>query len=142
MIVEAASTYEDCTFLVERADLTPGPTFKAIKAVDDSGRIHGMAGFDGWTENSVVLTIALDNPAAFRSLVHPIFHYVFVQSGRGIALAMIRSSNVRSQELCKHVGLKEVYRIRDGIKVGEDILIFELRREDCRWIADEHRRAA
>jgi hypothetical protein len=129
-------------WLQKRSDIVPSPEFKAIEAVDSLGRIHGMVGFDGWTENSVVLTIALENPASLRSLIHPASNYVFVQANRGIALAMIRGGNLRSQRLCKHAGLKEVYRVRDGIRVGEDIVIMELRREDCRWIESEHRKAA
>lgn len=133
---------EHWRWLNERADIVPSPVFKAIEAVDEDGRIHGMVGFDGWTENSVVLTIALDNKAALRSLLNPVFDYAFVQAGRGIALAMVRGGNVRSQGLCRHTGFREIYRIRDGIKIGEDIVLFEMRREDCRWIKPEQRRAA
>lgn len=133
---------QDWKWLQERADIVPGPSFKAIEAVDDEGRIHGMVGFDGWTQNSVVLTIALDNAACFRSLIHPIFDYAFRQADRGIALAMVRGSNMRSQRLCDHVGMVEVYRVRDGISIGEDIVIFEMRRENCRWLTTEHRKVA
>jgi hypothetical protein len=140
VIIEAAPR-EAFGWLSKRTEIVPSLDFKAIVAHSD-GRIHGMAGFDGWTENSVVVSIALDNPAALRGLILEIFRYVFVQANRGVMLAMVRSSNVRSARLCSHVGLREVYRVRDGIRVGEDIVIFEMRREDCRWIAAEHRKAA
>lgn len=141
MIVRAAPR-EHFPWLIQRAECNASIDFKAIEAVDESGRIHGMAGFDGWTPNSVVLTIALDNPAAFRHLVLPIFDYAFLQAGRGVALATVRGSNAKSLKLCKHVGLREVYRVRDGVRVGEDLVIFEMRREECRWIPEQARKAA
>lgn len=141
MIVQAAPL-EHVLWLAERAQFNPSMDIKAIEAVDAAGRIHGMAGFDGWTANSVVLTLALDNPACFRQLILAIFHYAFVQAGRGVALATVRGSNVRSLKLCKHVGMREVYRVRDGVAVGEDLVIMEMRREECKWISQADRKAA
>lgn len=139
MIVTAAPP-EFLPWLARRAQCNVGPEMKGIMAVDDTGRVHGMAGFDGWTPNSVVLSIALDNPASFRSLVKPIFHYAFVQAQRGVALAVVKGSNARSLALCSRVGFREAYRVRDGVTVGEDLVIFEMRREECRWI--DQRKAA
>ena len=121
-------------WLVERAgcDITAG--YKAIKAVDETGKIHGMVGYGNWTENSVVMTSALDNPAALREILKWGFRYPFEQCNRGIAVATVRANNVRSMRLCRKVGFREEHRIKDGIAVGEDLVIFTMRREDCRWI--------
>lgn len=137
-----AAPLEDIPWLVSRAKFNPSTEIKAIEAVDDTGRIHGMAGFDGWTPNSVVITIALDNPACLRHMIHAVFNYAFLQAGRGVALATIVGSNTRSLNLCRHVGFREVYRVRDGVKVGEDIVLMEMRREECRWIPRANRKAA
>jgi hypothetical protein len=129
-------------WLTSRAQSNASPDMKAIAVIDNEGHIHGMAGFDGWTPNSVVGTIALDSPIAFKRLIWAMFHFAFVQANRGVLLATVRGTNTRSLRLCKHVGMKEVYRVRDGIAVGEDLVVFEMRREDCRWIAPSVRRAA
>lgn len=123
-------------WLVERAgcELTPG--FKAIKAVDAQGRIHGMVGYSGWTANMVIMHIALDHPAAFRSLLEWAFKYPFEQAGRSVALATVRETNLRSMALCAKVGFKELCRVRDGVEPGEDMVLFEMRREDCRWLSN------
>ena len=134
--MEAIGCYpEEYEWLVERSgcDITPG--FKAIKVVDGKGKIHGMVGYGNWTANAVVLTIALDNPAALREMLKWGFRYPFEQCGRGIALAMVRGKNKRSLSLCNKVGFREVYRVKDGIEVGEDMVMFQMRREDCRYIA-------
>ena len=133
--------YEDeYEWLVERTgcDLTPG--FKAIKAVDKQGRIHGMIGYGNWTANSCIMHIALDNPAAFRSLIRWAFEYPFNQCGRNVAFATVRERNLKSHRLCTHVGMREVYRMRDAVAVGEDMVLFEMRKEWCPWV--EQRKVA
>ena len=134
--MQAIGCYDhEFQWLVDRAgcDITTG--FKAIKVVDDAGKIHGMVGYGNWTANAVVLTIALDNPAALREILKWGFRYPFEQCGRGIALAVVRGNNQRSLSLCRKVGFREVYRVKDGIAIGEDMVMFQMRREDCRYIA-------
>ena len=131
---------EEYQWLVDRVgcDITAG--FKAIKVVDEAGTIHGMVGYGSWTANAVMLHIALDNPVALREILKWGFRYPFEQCGRGIALASVRAKNEKSMRLCRKVGFREVYRVKDGIEVGEDMVLFQMRREDCRYIA--HRKAA
>ena len=140
--MEAIGCYEsEYGWLVERAgcDITPG--FKAIKFVKDD-RIHGMVGYGSWTANAVVMHIALENPAALRETLKWAFRYPFEQCGRGVAIATVRERNERSMRLCQKIGMREVYRIKDGVEVGEDMVIFEMRREDCRWVPEAVRKAA
>jgi hypothetical protein len=124
--------------------------FRAIMAVRDSADLEnlraadiaGMIGYDLWTENAVVMHIALDNPAAFRSLIVPAFEYPFIQGKKGIALATVRSDNQRSMRLCERVGFRETHRIKDGMEQGVDAVLYEMRLEDCRWIGKTMRKAA
>jgi RimJ/RimL family protein N-acetyltransferase len=141
MIVKAAP-WLHFPWIVSRAGVSPSENFKAIEALDRDGRIHGMVGYDAFTDNSCVMSIALDNPAAFRALIRPCFEYPFLQLGKGVALCTIRGSNAKSIKLTSHVGFREAYRIRDGISVGEDMLIYEMRREECRWIPQLQRKVA
>jgi hypothetical protein len=86
----------DYQWLVDRVGCFIDPGFRAIKIVDEGGRIHGMVGYGAWTENSVMCHIALDNPAALRTMVTAGFKYPFEMAGRGVMLATVRASNVRS----------------------------------------------
>jgi hypothetical protein len=134
MLARAAPP-EHFQYLHERAGVAITPTFKAIEAVDEKGIVHGMFGYDGWTRNAVVMHVALDSPAALRTLLYPAFGYPFLQLGLGIALCAIRGDNVRSIRLTEHVGFKRVYTVRDCFGGGVDQMIYEMRREDCRWLA-------
>lgn len=138
MIARAAPP-EHFQYLVDRAGVYPSPLFKAIEAVD-MDTVHGMFGYDGWTPNAVVMHVALDTPIALKYLLRPAFEYPFIQLGLGIALCAIRGDNVKSVKLTEHVGFKEVYRIKDCFGKGIDQMIYEMRREDCRWI--QQRKAA
>jgi RimJ/RimL family protein N-acetyltransferase len=134
MIVRAARP-EHFGWLIERADFTGcSPNFRALEAVNSTGRIMGMTGFDGWTENSVVVSIALDNPLALRSLIEPTFEFVFTAANRGVLICTVRASNKKSVRLCQKIGFRETYRIRDAVTVGEDLILFEMRREECRYL--------
>jgi hypothetical protein len=124
----------DFAWLESRASCVVSGSFKAIKAVDASGRIHGMVGYDAWTPNSVTMSIALDNPACFRHLLNPMFEYPFLAAGRSIALVYVASTNARSLKLCGRVGFQEIARVRDGWERGADVLLLELRKEDCRYL--------
>jgi len=141
VIVQAAAP-DHFQWLATRTQGSIPSDFTAIEAVDASGRVHGMIGYSGWTETAVVMHIALDNPASFRHLVYPAFMYPFIQVNRSIALAVVNSANERSLNLCKRVGFTEVYRVKDGYRVGEDQVLFEMRREACRWLTPSRRRAA
>ena len=129
-------------WLVERTGCEITLGYKAIKVVDDACKIHGMVGYGNWTANAVVMTIALDNPAALREVLKWGFRYPFEQCNRGIALAVVRGNNKRSLALCNKVGFREVYRVKDGIDIGEDMVMFQMRREDCPWIPQAARKAA
>ena len=125
---------EHYAWIAERAQLIIGPNFVACEAVDDSGRIHGMIGFDGFLPNAVSMHIALENPASFRHLVGPAFWFVFNEAKREIATCTVLSSNARSLRLVGKVGFREVFRGRNWWAPDVDLVFFEMKRAACRWI--------
>lgn len=135
MRVEAA-TPEDFGWLVQRTDCGTTHGFKAIKAVDDAGRIRGMVGYDCWTRNAVQAHMAVDTPMAWRCLVRPAFAYPFQQCGLGVILAAIPAGNSRSVHLARRFGFAETHRVVDGWARGEDLILLEMRRESCRWLEE------
>jgi RimJ/RimL family protein N-acetyltransferase len=78
--------------------------------------------------------IALENPAALRSLLGPAFRIPFLNLGLGVAMASVLGNNARSLALVKSVGFREACRIRDGYSAGVDLVIFEMQKADCRWV--------
>jgi len=107
----------------------------AIEAVDEAGQVAGMVGFEGWTPNSVTAHVAVERPALCRGLLFATFDFAFNVRGRGVLHASVRASNGPSLALARGCGMREVARLRDAYQVGEDVLFFELRREECRWLS-------
>lgn len=136
-----AATYEEQEWLVRRIGFTPTAWSRALKAVDDAGNIRGMVAYDRWTENSCEAHMAVDTPIAWRALLFPAFDCPFNHYGRGLILGIIASNNSRSLALAKRFGFRETYRVRDGVKPGTDIVIHEMRREECRWLKQEREAA-
>jgi hypothetical protein len=133
VIVRDAPT-EHYGWLAERATLVIGDQFRAIEAIDDAGRIHGMVGFDGWMPNAVSMHVALENPAALRSVLRTAFRIAFLVADKGVARAYVLSTNTRSLALVARLGFTFAYRSVNGWAKGVDIILFEMRREDCRWL--------
>lgn len=141
MLVREAPA-EHLGWLAERAGLTVHPALRAIEAIDDVGRIHGMVGLDGWAGNTVCLHIALENPAALRSLAYWGFRAAFVIAGRGVALVQVVSNNTRSLRLVERLGFRRVHTVPNGWRPGIDMVWFEMQRDECRWLPVDMRKVA
>lgn len=135
MIVRAASP-GSLSVLARATGLAVTGDFKGIEAVDASGVVHAVVGYDKWTLNSVRVH-ALFGHYVSRLLFYSIFHYPFVQAAKGVLVAEIAETNQRSRRLTEKLGFKELARILDGWDKGVSTIIYTMRREDCRWIQKE-----
>jgi RimJ/RimL family protein N-acetyltransferase len=135
MIVRAAPK-EHYGWLTDRAGLVASSEFRAIEAVKDD-RIVGMVGYDSWTPNGVFMSVALEDPIYCRTLLPHAFQYPFVEAKRKVAVALVRSDNRRSQKLIEHLGFKFKYVVVDGWAEDVHLFLYEMRRQDCRWIRGE-----
>ena len=133
MRVQAAPP-EHFTWIVERTRCALSPGARGIEAVDDAGRIRGMVIYDGWTENACQAHMAVDSPIVWRHLLRPVFAYPFLEAGKGVLIGTIPSHNHKSVAMTRALGFREAHRVRDGWAPGDDMIVFEMRREDCRFI--------
>ena len=126
-------------WLIQRTGAQITENFKAIAAIDANDIIRGVVGYDNWTPNSVQCHMAVDTPAAWKALVYdndaPAFRYPFEECGRGIIIAVVHESNAASSKLVSHFGFTETHRILDGVKPGEALILYEMRKADCRWLS-------
>lgn len=122
-------------WLCRKSGYTPGLDFRAIEAIDESGTIHGMVGFDGWTPNAVHMHVALETPARCRELVRAAFRYPFEQALRGVVLGFTPGNHIAALGLAKRLGFREVHSIPDGWDVGVPLVVFEMRAAECRWLS-------
>lgn len=114
------------------AVLTSGA--RGISAVDSAGRVRGVVAYDGWTPNAVQAHMAVDTPVAWRALLRPVFEYPFEQAGRRLMLGIIPADNTRSARMAESLGFRLAHRVPDGWSVGVDLLVYQMRREECRYL--------
>ena len=126
---------EHFAWLQERTGCVLTSDFRALEAVSGE-RITGMVGYCNWTPNAVEAHMAVDSAIAWRHLVGPAFEYPFAT--REALLAVVPAHNERSLRLTRKFGFTEAHRVRDGWAAGDDLILFELRRGDCRFLKENH----
>jgi len=123
---------------------------KPIRCEDTTGfialrgnKIVGAVAFDSWAPNSCLAHIAIEDPFVLRhGFLELAFDFAFHHAGRGIILGMTPANNERALRFNRKIGFQEIYRLKDGYQTGIDYVAQEIRRENCRWLAPEYRKAA
>lgn len=136
MIVRQAPP-EHLPWLLARIRYAPTADVRALEAVGSDGRIGGMVGLDAWRPGSVQMHVAIERPEFARVLVRPVFDWVFNQAGCAAALGMVPSNRPEGVLMAERLGFRLVHRVLGGWARGIDLLIFEMRRADCRWLKGE-----
>lgn len=131
----SATNYEDMKFFNLKTSYIPSLSFNGMKLTAPTGKILSMVGFDFWTPNSVQMHIYIDSPRGMtRKFIREVFGYVFVTANRKLVIGLTPSDNAPALEFNRRIGLKEMYRVKDGWSDGIDIVAQEMRRDDCKWI--------
>lgn len=135
-IIPAGKTHIE--WITERANLIPISDVRGIAAESDTGEILGVCAMDTWTDGSVRLHIAIDNPVCMKNyiMIKEVFNYIFNTAGRLTAVGFVPGNNEKALRFDKKLGFKELARIKDGCRKGVDTVILELRKDDCKWIED------
>ncbi len=123
---------------------------KPIRCEDTTGyialrerKIVAAVAFDSWTPNSCSMHFAIEDPFVLRhGLLELAFDFVFHHADRGIVYGMAPANNKQVLRFGKHIGFKELYRLKDGHEKGVDYIIHEIRKENCRWLRPECQQAA
>mgnify|MGYP005662725173 CR=1 FL=1 len=98
-------------------------------------KIAAVVALDSWSYNSVTIHIAVDDILAFKhGFPEEVFNYVFKEANKGVVIGITPADNVKALKFNAHIGLEELYRIRDGYAIGVDYVVQQLRKENCRYI--------
>jgi hypothetical protein len=130
-----AALTEDFAWLQARTGCALTPDARGVKAVRPDGSLAALVAYDMWTENAVQVHLAFDTPAAWRCLARAAFAYPFEEAQKGVLWGCASASNARLLRFARRLGFLEAGRIPDGISRGDDLVLFHLRREDCRHLA-------
>ncbi len=118
---------------------SPTGGFKAIGQIGNDEVIEAAVGYDHWTPNSVQMHIWIPHPESVsRTFFREGFRYPFEMCGRGLVVGLTPSNNSAALHFNRRIGFKEVYRMKDAWDIGTDVVVQEMRKEDCRWLRRSH----
>lgn len=127
------ATPHDLFHMCERLTYTPAAGIKGIKLVR-KGLTHAIAAYDHWTPNSVQMHIWTLGDPITRYFIKEGFRYPFEMCGRGLVIGVTPGDNAKALEFNRRLGFRETYRVTDGWSLGTDVVIQEMRRQECRWL--------
>jgi len=129
------STPEEIEFFSKTVGYSPSKDVRGI-SVKIENNTQGIVLYDYWTENAVQMHVWIGDPSCLkgREFLHEVFRFPFVIGNRGLAIAATPAHNTASLKFQRFLGFVEIYRIRDGWAIGDDMIISELKRENCVWL--------
>lgn len=90
-----------------------------------------------WTESSVTVAIASDDPHWCRRVhLARMFGYVFRETKRRRITGFVHASNARSLKFGKGMDFVEEGRLRQAAPDGGDVIVLGLLESDCRFLKD------
>jgi len=75
-----------------------------------------------------------------RPFLFATFDYIFNQLDLKVLINTVGSWNLKSMKATQHLGFTEFARFPMAWDGEQDLVLFELRRENCRWIGEQHGR--
>lgn len=73
-----------------------------------------------------------------RKFLGVMFRYPFMQCKVDRVTLWIESSNMDSQRFAEHLGFEKEATLKGAARDGEDILIYVMFKEDCRFMGDQY----
>lgn len=111
----------------------PIPYSASMRGVKNEG---AMVVYDSWTPNAVQAHIYSSGPAHLlnRKFLTEVFTYPFIQCDKGIVFTITPANASESLAVSRALGFREMYRQKDGWAVGIDMIVKEMRRDECRYL--------
>lgn len=73
-----------------------------------------------------------------RDTLRQLFGYPFIQLGCATMVARVRRSNKRSRKLCMGVGFQLVGPIPRAFDGREDVMLYAMTKDSCRWLKERN----
>jgi len=95
---------------------------------------------DSFTATACCVHIVVDNPLVIRrGFLQAVARALFIVMRRHVLIGLTPGDNEKALSFNRRIGWREIYRVRDGHALGVDLVVQEMRREDCRWLTKEER---
>jgi RimJ/RimL family protein N-acetyltransferase len=113
---------------------------RGIMAFDEHNKLIAGCVMDSWTDNSCMIHIFIGNPFVLKhNFAHEVFNYAFNIANRGVIIGCTPADNKKALKFNANMGFEEQTRIKDGYAKGVDHVITQLRKENCKFIAQQEK---
>lgn len=119
-------------------ELLPCPATQSLGLMSRQNIVAGVV-YNGWTGGSCHMHIAVEGRLT-REFLHAMFRYPLVHCGLAAVLAAPSGANHKCIRFARHCGFEEFHRVKGGSDNGEDLVLMELRRENCRFLGEDYAR--
>lgn len=130
-----AATKDEIDETARHMGYCPTRNAKGIAFLEEKS-IGACVLFDYWTLNSAQVHVFAPSLKHLFSPVflREIFSFPFVTGRLGLLVAVTPADQKGSLAVSSWLGFKQTYRVKDGWAAGIDMVVKELRREDCRFL--------
>ena len=112
-----------------------GPGSIAIGLEEDNELIAGVA-FNMYTKASICMHVAAMPGKRWmtKNFLWRSFAYPFIQLGCNRVTGLVREDNFVAQKFDEHLGFKREGLLRRACTDGQNMILYGMLREDCRWL--------
>lgn len=122
-------------FLNRHMPMQPVGGMKGIGLERDGELVAGVL-YEGFNGRNVWMHVAGEPGGRWmtKSLLRTAFDYPFNQMGVERISGYVNASNHAARRLDEHLGFREEATLHGAAPDGGDVLIYVMRREDCRYV--------
>lgn len=94
-----------------------------------------VVGFDGFIGKTCQIHVVnRKKKYTPKALLKAVFEYPFEKIGIEMLLGVVNSKNLEAMKYDQNLGFKEINRLEGMHEDGGDIVLFAMKKEDCRFI--------
>lgn len=130
--------HEEFLWVQEAAECAYCDDMNGIVMYRDGNLVAAIV-LESWSYNSVTIHIRVDDPLVFKhGFAEECYDYIFNKCEKGVLIGVTPANNVKALKFNHHIGLNEIYRIKDGYAIGVDYVVQEARKENCKYLRKEN----
>jgi len=122
-------------FLQAYALVQPTADMQCIGWVTEN-RLRLCVGFNAFLGKTCQIHVAMEPGYEFtpKEMLEAVFSHAFVTLKRHLLLGIVNSNNRRAMRYDRHLGFKEVTRLKGMHDDAGDVVVFSMTQEDCRYL--------
>ena len=111
---------------------------RMIGRVDSKGKLCGVVAYNGFVGATCCIHCAGDDSNwASPEFLYASFDYPFNKCKLVAVFGTLASNNLQALRLDQHLGFRQVHIVPQGWDSENDLIILEMRRENCRWLKED-----